>query len=169
MKGHRARLIEAAAVNAELPLEFASLLVKDAPWLDGTEELNEEFGPELLAEEAAAFGISSGKVLEFVERYNKLVQSQSNPHGLRQNEAYIAIGQILAQYGRADAFGEGDYWLVADSFSTRNPVIVVFEDFQLPPTALLKLQELINQYNGIFSELRVNTDFGAEITALRPR
>jgi hypothetical protein len=169
MKGHRESLIEAAAADAELPREFASLLVEDAPWLDGTEELNEELAPDLLAEEAAAFEISLGKVKEFVERYNTLVLSHSHPHALRQNEAYIAIGQILAPYVQAGALCDGDYLLVADSFSTRYPVIVVFEDFHLPPTALSKLQELINQYNGLFYELRINTDFGAEVAALRPR
>jgi hypothetical protein len=144
------------------------MLLDGAPWLDGTEALSEELGPELLAEEASAFGIGSSKVQEFVERYNTLVQSHVNPHALRQSEAYLAIGVALAPHGRADAFGEGDYWLVCDSFSTRTPVIVVFDEFRLPIAALTKLQHLINQYNGVFSELRINTDYGEELVTLRP-
>lgn len=169
MKGHREALIEAAVADADLPRGFAARLLNAAPWLDGTEELSEELAPELLADEAADFGVSLSKVQQFVERYNTLVQSHSNPHALWQNEAYVEISQVLAAYGRADAFGEGDYWLVDDSFSTRNPVILVYESFRLPPAALSKLQELIDQYNGVFSELRINTDFGAEVTTLRPR
>ena len=169
MKTHHERLIETAAADSELPSEFARLLLDAAPWLDGTEEVSEELGPELLAEEASAFDLSRSKVLEFLERYNTLVQSSANPHALRQGEAYLAMGEALSPYGRADAFGEGDYWLVCDSFSTRNPVVLVFDNFRLPPAALSKLQELVNQYNGVFSELRVNTEYGAELATLRPK
>lgn len=169
MNGHRVSLIEAAVADADLPREFATRLVSAAPWLDGTEELSEELAPELLADEAAEFEVSLTKVREFVDRYNTLVLSHSNPHASRQSEAYVEIGQVLAEFGRADAFGEGDYWLVGDSFSTKNPVILVYESFRFPPTALSKLQELVNQYNGVFSELRINTDFGSEVVTLRPR
>ncbi|WP_200229843.1 hypothetical protein [Rubrivivax gelatinosus] len=169
MKGHREVVIETAVADADLPREFANRLVVNAPWLDGTEELNEELAPELLADEAFDFGVSLNKIRELVDRYNTLVQAHSNPHTLRQNEAYVEIGQALAEYGRADAFGEGDYWLVDDSFSTRNPVILVYEGFRLPPAALSKLQDLVDVYNGVFSELRINTDFGAEVATLRPR
>lgn len=169
MKTHRENLIETAVADSELPSEFARLLLDAAPWLDGTEEVSEELGPELLAEEASAFDLSRSKVQEFLERYNTLVQSFANPHALRQDEAYLAIGLALAPYGRADAFGEGDYWLVCDSFSTRTPVLMVFDDFRLPTAALSKLQELVNEYNGVFSELRVNTEYGAEVVTLRAR
>lgn len=169
MKGHRESVIEAAVAEAELPREFATHLMNAAPWLDGTEELSEELAPELLADEAAEFGFSLKKVREFVDRYNTLVRSHSNPHASRQSEAYVAIGQVLAKFGQADAFGEGNYWLVDDSFSTKNPVILVYESFRFPPTALSMLQELVNQYNGVFSELRINTDFGSEVVTLRPR
>jgi len=169
MKTHRENLIETAVADSELPSEFARLLIEAAPWLDGTEEVSEELGPELLAEEASALNLSHNKVHEFLERYNTLVQSFTNPHALRQGEAYLAMEQALRSYGRADAFGEGDYWLVSDSFTTRVPVLLVFDKFRLPTAALAELQELVNQYNGVFSELRVNTEYGAEVTTLRPK
>jgi hypothetical protein len=169
MKTHRRTLIETATADSNLPSEFASFLIEHAPWLDGTQEVSDEIAQELLAEPITAFKLPPRKVAEFIERYNTLFQSMHHPEELRQNEAYVAIGQLLAPYGRADAFGEGDYWLISDSFSTKTPVILLYNDFRIPGTALSRLQTLLNSYGTIFSELRVNTDYGAEVVTLRPQ
>lgn len=167
MKSHRDVIIEKAVTNAELPPEFAQLLIQTVPWLDGTGEVSQELAPELFADEATAFAISSTKIQDFIGRYNTLVQATENPEAIRQTEAYVAIGHALEPYGKADAFGEGDYWLVSDSFSSITPTIVVLDNFRLPSAAVSKLQEIINQYGDIFSELRINTDCGAEVITLR--
>ena len=169
MKTHRETLIETATADSGLPPAFGQLLIEAAPWLDGTEEVSEEIGPDLLAEEARGFRLSGSKVSEFIERYNTLVQSTSNPHSFRQAEAFGAMSQLLAPYGTADAFGDGDYWLVADSFETRTPVVLVYDEFRFPSAALAKLQELLNQYSGVYAELRINTEYGAKVATLLPR
>jgi hypothetical protein len=81
----------------------------------------------------------------------------------------IRIAQALRPYGRTDAFGDGDYWVVEDSFSTRSPVVMLFDQYRLPAQAILELQTILNQYSGVFNELRINTEFGAELQTLRPR
>ena len=169
MKSHRDTLIELATADSSLPPEFARLLIEAAPWLDGAEEISEDLGPDLLSDEACAFDLKRSKVTEFIERYNTLVQSESNSQALRQSEAYVAVGQVLAAHGRADAFGEGDYWLVSDSFSTTTPVVLVYGEFRLPSSALSKLQDLLNHYSGVFVELRINTECGGEVATLLPR
>ena len=169
MKTHRDTLIETATADSDLPPAFAQRLIESAPWLDGTEEVSEELGPDLLSEESSAFNLGRSKVAEFIERYNTLVQSTNNPHLLRRPEAYVAMTQALAPYGTADAFGDGDYWLVSDSFSTNTPVVLVYDEFRLPRAALSKLQELLNQYGAAFTELRINTEYGAEVSTLRPQ
>ena len=116
MNTHRTTLISSAASDAHLPAAFAAELIAEAPWLDGTQELNEQLAEELLAAEIKRFNLSSMQLAEFIERYNALVQGTENPLAELQSEAYVAFGQALAPYGRADAFGEGDYWLVSDSF-----------------------------------------------------
>lgn len=168
MNTHRETLLREATNAASLPDRFAQLLIGEAPWLDGTEELNEDLGPELLAEHASVLNIATADLDRFVRRYNALVRASNNPHELRQSEAYAAFGQALSGYGREDAFGEGDYWLVSDSFSTKSPVIVVYENYRLPPDALAELQSILNQYAGVFSELRINSEEGGEVHTLRP-
>jgi hypothetical protein len=169
MNSHRESVIEAAVADSGLPVEFARRLITEAPWLDGTEEVSEQLAPELLAEEASALGVGQGKLLEFIERYNTLVSAEVNPRAIRQSEAYVSIVQALQPYGKPDAFGDGDYWVVSDSFSTKSPVVILFDQFRLPQEALAHLQEVLNQYSGIFSELRVNTDYGAGLMTLRPQ
>jgi hypothetical protein len=169
MKTHRDTLIETAASDAGLPSAFAKLLIADAPWLDGTEEVSEELGPELLAQEASAFNLSARKLDDFIERYNTLVQTTNNPHAVRQSEAYVAIAQGLIPFGRENGFGEGDFWLVEDSFSTRAPVILVYDDFRFPQAAVSKLQRILNEYRSVFSKFRINTEYGAEVLTLRPQ
>jgi hypothetical protein len=169
MKTHRDTLIETATADSELPPGFARLLIKATPWLDGTQEVSEELALDLLAEEAGAFNLSQSKISEFIDRYNTLVLSTANPHSLLQTEAYVAMGQALAPCGRADAFGDGDYWLVSDSFATRTPVVLLYNEFRVPNAVLSKLQELLNQYSTVFSELRINAEHGAEVTTLRPQ
>ena len=169
MKTHRATLIETATADSSLPPGLAQMLIADAPWLDGTEEVNEELGPDLLADQANAFTLSARKVIEFIDRYNTLVQEASNPHSIRQSEAYVAIAEAFIPFGKENGFGEGDFWLVADSFSTKAPVLLVYDTFRLPVLAIAILQELLNQYSTVFSEFRVNTEYGAEILTLRPQ
>jgi hypothetical protein len=169
MNRHRESVIRTSVSDSGLPAGFALRLIDEAPWLDGTEELNEDLGSELLADDAAAFGVGRAKLLEFIDRYNTLVAAEANPHVLQQSEAYVAIAQALQPYGRADAFGDGDYWVVEDSFSTRSPVVMLFDQFRLPAQATIELQTILKQYSGVFSELRINTEFGAELQTLRPR
>ena len=169
MNRHRESVIQAAVSDSGLPAGFALRLIDEAPWLDGTDELNEDLGPELLTDDASAFGVGRAKLLEFIDRYNTLVAAEANPHVLRQSEAYVAIAQALQPHGKADAFGDGDYWVVEESFSTKSPVVVLFDQYRLPAQAILELQTLLNQYSGVFSELRINTEYGAELQTLRPR
>ena len=167
MNRHREFVIQTASSDSGLPPGFARRLISDTPWLDGTEALSEALAPELLAEEASTFGVSQSKLLEFVDRYNTLVAAEANPQAIRQTEAYVSIGQALQQYGRADAFGDGDYWVVEDSFSTKSPVVMLFDQFRLPAQAILELQNLLNQYSGVFSELRINTEYGVPCRCAR--
>ncbi len=169
MTRHRESVIETAAANLGLPKEFARRLVAEAPWLDGTEEVSEELAPDLLAEDASAFGISQSGLSEFVSSYNALVRAYIDPHAIRRSEAFSSISQALQPYGKADAFGDGDYWVVGDSFSTNAPVVVLFAEFRLPERAIAQLQGVLNQYGSVVSELRINTEYGAELQTLRPQ
>jgi hypothetical protein len=94
MNRQREFVIQTASSDSGLPAGFARRVISDTPWLDGTEALSEALAPELLAEEASAFGVSPSKLLEFVDRYNTLVAAEANPQAVRQTEAYVSIGRV---------------------------------------------------------------------------
>lgn len=168
MNSHRTTLIRAAVGDAGLPAEFAELLAAECPWLDGAEEVSESLGPELISEQAARAHLQPEHVHEFFSAYNARVQALANPFAPIQSEAYAAMAVALAGQGREDAFGEGDYWLNSDSFSTRRPTIVVFGGFRLSKKTVQALQRILSGYASVFSELLISSEEGAEVLTLRP-
>jgi len=109
------------------------------PWLDGSSEVSEELAEELLSEVLESFGLRN-ELQDFVQSYNEHVRVTCGVDDPTREEAYVAMRRVLDQYGRNDAFGEGDFWLVEDSFSTEAPCIVVTRPtFRLPAIALPEL------------------------------
>jgi len=53
MSAHRDQRILVAVREAGLPVEFATVLQTECPWLDGATEVNERICTELLSEQAA--------------------------------------------------------------------------------------------------------------------
>lgn len=107
-------------------LGFVECLSEECPWLDGESELDSEIGAELLAEHFGRWGLQE-RVPAFVEAYNEFVYASSGVRHPTREEAYSTMCQVLAKYGENSAYGEGDFWLVEDSFSTEKPCVVVFD------------------------------------------
>ncbi len=118
---------------------FADYLSEECPWLDGESELNSELGTELLTEPFGSWGLQE-RVPAFVEAYNEFVLLSSGVRHPTREEAYSAMRQVLAKYGQNSALGEGEFWLVEDSFSTEKPCVVVFDStFRFSEAALEQL------------------------------
>jgi hypothetical protein len=168
MSTHRARLVVAAAQAAGLADRVASELVAECPWLDGEEEVGEELAPELFADVAKRLRLSSEEVARLVSAYNTRVRSYNNLYEYTQSEAYAVMAEALATEGRHGAFGEGDYWLVSDSFATRTPRVVLFNEFRFSALGLAALKLALSRYASIYDRLLISMEDGAEIETLRP-
>lgn len=166
MSKRRESLVSAAVEDAGLPAALAHELVVECPWLDGEEEVSEELGPELLAEQVRRFNLSRKQVDQFLSGYNNRVRSFNNPQENLQSEAYAAMANALADHGR-EGVG-GDFWLVADSFSTATPTIIVFKEFRFSVAAIEALQRVLCSYAGIFAGLRIASEEGDAVLELRP-
>jgi hypothetical protein len=162
MDNHRGALIRAAVEDARLPAELAELLAAECPWLDGAEEVSESLGPELLSEQAAQAHLEPAQIEQFFAAYNARVRALANPFAPLQSEAYAAMAVALVGQGREDAFGEGDYWLNEGSFSTRTPIIVVFDGFRFSTETVQALQRMLSGYASVFSELHISSEEGAK-------
>src|SRR4051812_43237845 len=72
----RELLLCAAANDVGLPLAFAKLLAEECPWL-GSEEVNESFGPDLLAKKWAQAKVSRSQAEQFLYAYTAGVRAQA--------------------------------------------------------------------------------------------
>jgi hypothetical protein len=132
-------------------------------------EVSESIGLELLSGQALRWQLSQDRIRRFIYAYNRRVAAQANPVASVRSEAYAAMAAALMDHGREDAFGDGDFWLNSDSFSTPTPTIVVFNGFRFSVEALQSLQRIVSAYSSAFIELRICSEEAAEIVTLRPR
>ena len=167
MRTHRDHVIVAAVRDAGLPPAFAGLLQDECPWLDGQEHVVEDLGPDLVADQARVARITRDQARAFFRAYNQRVRALSDPIEAERCAAFEQMHAVLAAHGRADAFGHGDHWLNAESFSTRAPVLTLFNGFSLPDALLPGLQQVLAQHAGLFDELRVVGTDGREVLRLR--
>lgn len=168
MKILRDLAIEAAAKAASLPERFVHAAFSDAPWLDGVTEVSEEIACELFTAELARANVSAEQFSEFIAAYNAAVRENAEPYARTRSDAYSAVVQALAPFGRDDAFGEGDYWVIADSFSSSNPVVQIFRAYRFPPEALAALQLVLASYAGVLEELRIVDEDGDVVWSSYP-
>lgn len=74
----RELIIRTAANQAGLPVPFAKAVVAECPWLDGTEEVSESLGVDLLSEQVTNAGITLPQVVRFLYAYNARVRAHAN-------------------------------------------------------------------------------------------
>jgi hypothetical protein len=70
----RELLLCAVANDVGLPMAFAKVLSTECAWL-GTEEVNEGFRPDLLAEQCSQANVSHDQIERFFYAYNNAHQS----------------------------------------------------------------------------------------------
>jgi hypothetical protein len=169
MYNHRRAIIEAAGAEACSPAEFIATVNAECPWLDGTEEMSETLGPELLAEQSVKAGLSPRQIQGFIKAYNAQIRTYNDPYETLRTEAYEEFSRALSGCGVADACGDGDYWVNEDSFSSREPVIVVFNGFRFQDATIRRLQDVLSSYAFVIAELRIQSEEGAEVLTLRAR
>lgn len=164
---HRDQIIRTAADAARLPETLSKLLLVEAPWLDGAEEVSGEIAVDLLAADAERFGVEQQSVEAFVSRYNALVRKAADPQVEKRSEAYVAVAEALAPFGREDAFGSGDYWIISDSFSTPTPVIQLLGTYRFPPEAQAALRAVLKAFSGVVQELRIVNEEGDVVSIVQ--
>lgn len=166
MDNHLEIMLHETVRNAGLSEHLVQELLTECPWLNGEDEVDHDIGAELLEAQIARFLWTPDQVERLLSSYNDQVIGFKNPHSEIQSEAYAAVLSALTGFGKEDAYGQGDFWLVEDSFSTPTPTIMVFRRFRLPFRAIRKLQIVLSVYSSIFKELRIVTADGDSIAAV---
>nr|WP_297354227.1 hypothetical protein [uncultured Caldimonas sp.] len=134
-----ASFLQQWSFSREIASGFAEYLLDECPWLDGETELNSELAVELLADSFGRWKLLE-EVPTFIDAYNEFVLVSSGVRHPAREQAYTAMLQVLAEYGRNDGCGEGDFWLVEATLSEEKPRVVVFDrSFKFSEAALDQL------------------------------
>lgn len=56
---------------------------------------------------------------------------------------YDELGELLAQYGKSDPFGNGDFWIVDDKWGSSSHVVCIFNISFLTPQLATEVQRLL--------------------------
>lgn len=120
---------------------FVDALLEESPWLDGKSEVNDELAEELLGELFDQWELRP-RIPAFVGAYNEFVLVNTGARHPTREQAYAQMLRVLDSHGRNSPTGDGDFWLVEDSFSTDSPCVVVFSSTSgLSTSALQQLGE----------------------------
>lgn len=113
---------------------MADELKNEYPWMDLKEEMSESIALELIGSNENLAWCQVSRPEELVDWYNREVRRLAGDGRAESgsDDAYGDLCRLIGFFGKEDAFGDGDFWVVSDSFSTTSPSIVWFNDFPLP-------------------------------------
>lgn len=124
-------------LSKNIPLEqaaaFSLQLEENCPWLDFEEGVSEPIAEELISDAFKENWPAGIPVYEFVNWYNDKVArltEYASPDEIAA--AYTELCDVAAEFGKEDAFGGGDFWIVSDSFSHSAPSIVWYSELRDP-------------------------------------
>jgi hypothetical protein len=70
--------------------------------------------------------------------------SKMSPDAKRETQAlYDELGELLAQHGKSDPFGNGDFWIVEDKWGSLSHVVCIFNISFLTPQLAMEVQRLL--------------------------
>lgn len=97
------------------------------PWLNFEDEVSVPLGVEMLMPDGAAVLDGVANPDDLIDWYNEETASRRFGVSLQDSQsAYLDLCELVTQFGSHDPFGDGDFWVVSDSFSHSNPSIVAF-------------------------------------------
>jgi hypothetical protein len=99
------------------------------PWLDFKDELSELLAAELFDSDFDLTWQKIASQTELVDWYNKEVRrlQKMDQSTCTSDDAYTDLCRVVSCFGKEDAFGEGDFWVVSDSFSELSPSIIAYQ------------------------------------------
>ncbi len=125
----------AKGVTKTTAARLSAELHGQCPWFDFVHEVDTSIGRELLADVGNQPWSAHATADELIHWYNKSVwqNSYARIRADELNAAYVDLCELIGHFGKEDAFGDGDFWVVSDSFSEGAPSIVSFLQTHLAP------------------------------------
>jgi hypothetical protein len=154
-------LFVAKGIAKDRAIEVLRRLKCDCPWLSSEEEVSEEIGSDLIRAALDSDILRVVSVDELIACHNASAR-RSREVGVDRAGAYHSLRVLIAGFGIESAFGDGDYWVVSDSFSTERVCVVKFGRPIVPSDLECALRTWLNSQDDIWA-VSVSTEEGEVI------
>ncbi|HET9644565.1 MAG TPA: hypothetical protein VFP68_14705 [Burkholderiaceae bacterium] len=152
-------LFESKGISRKAAADLSEQILQLCPWLNTEEEVSEEIGIDLLREVLDQRWLNSVGAEEIIRWHNASVQrAHDNKNRRAGRDPYGDLCTLISKFGVEDAFGEGDYWVVVDSFSTRDVSIVKFADSDVAPELQAALRRWLSESGDLLAVSVIDED-----------
>lgn len=161
------QLFTGKGLSGSKATEAAHRLISDCPWLLSGEEISEEIGSDLIKEAVDPSILLLVSADELIAWHNGSIR-MGRAVGADKNSAYSSLRSLVAGFGVESAFGDGDYWVVSDSFSTEKAIVVKFGEPILRSDLKASMDDWLNSQEAM-SSISVMTQEGDAIFFIERR
>lgn len=137
----------AKGANAQTVEDVCKSIETSCVWLQEDEEISTDIGVDLLRAEVLDEATLDALYGLIIEEHNRRVRARATA-GI-DDRIYERLVETVSTFGIEDAFGDGDYWVVADSIAGGHPSIMKFGGAALPDQLLQQLSAIQREFNGV--------------------
>ena len=137
-------LFARAGISREKAAEYASRVHEACPWMAPDQEIAPSIGVELLKDSLDAEILSKVDARSIIDWHNTAVQARHEVNlGFDSQELYAEVCRIVGEFGTEDAYGEGDFWVVDESFATKDLAVIQYKTRVVDPALQRRLSEIL--------------------------
>ena len=137
-------LFVSRGLSRERAAEFASRIHECCPWMTPDEEIAREIGIELLMDSLDGELLNVVDPESVIDWHNAAVRARHETYlGFDEDELYAEMCRLISNFGVQDPYGEGDYWVADESFSTKDLVVTQFKSRVVVPELRLRLDDFL--------------------------
>ena len=108
-------------ISASKANELSQMILEACPWLDKNEELAESIVEGMLESELPAEVLTKISAKELVDWHNEKVRRSGHSFPA---DSYGEVYGLIGRYGKIELGDDADYFLLEDSFSTRDILVI---------------------------------------------
>ena len=124
--------LESHGLSSKECIDVAELLELECPWFGEAEGVSEEIGMDMLTDVLPPKIGSLVGASQLVAWHNRQVRSRTRLSEEAASLAYASLVRTVSRFGVEDGLGSGDFWVMEDSFSGPDALVMAFKPLPLP-------------------------------------
>jgi hypothetical protein len=112
--------------------ETSDLLERECPWFGEGDEVSRDIGAQLIGDVLPKQVASLIDSSSLVDWHNAAARGEHDFFVAAANSAYLSLVEAVRAFGIEDGLGNGDFWVMEDSFSGQCATVMAFKKPPLP-------------------------------------